>query len=274
VFSPLLAVLFLASVDLGFECPPALAANDGTSLPLVERPDGVWRVGEAVPFIQGGGRFWRFLCAYEAADRSVVETALYWAERPHDDGRPIVTGSCGEGSEDPRVLLSSRRQARVRLADPASEAQRQLGLDMLAAAEAVALPCPGTDDEPICPRWEVDEIHIRRAPDGHEQEIVVKCVWRHRIEEPLDRRRYIYDAECHIEESAWRRHGPVRRVAVGLWEREYWTRSPGGHAMTYRGDFSENEVRGRGHLRGPEGLLGDEFDFVGRCREASDKSGL
>lgn len=262
-YAALLALLLAASPAGGarieYRCPPTLNGDGGRPLVLVERPDGVWRVDDPVPFVLGQGRFWRLVCAYrDARTADEVEAVVHWVSEPHEDGRLILEEVCADGELAAGALRSRRRQARAWASGPG--AAGRLAREMLAAAEAVALPCPGTPDAPrVCPRWEVEEIY-----DDSRRRL---CTWTQgpsTVPDPDDVFRYVYRSECRFGGFVTSDH--VRRIAEGRFERSFVSVDRRTVRFVYDGDFeSGGRVSGRFRWISAEGEQSPEMRFTAHC---------
>lgn len=257
-----LALLIVATPagarPIDYRCPPIYPADDGRTLVLVERSNGAWRVDEPVPFVLGQGRFWRLVCTYRdpRAVADGMEAMVYWAGDPHEDGRLILEDVCVDGDPDAGTWRSRRRQAKA-LSSGRGEAAARLAREMLAAAETVALPCPGAADAPrVCPRWEVEEIYV-----GGSRRL---CTWEQVSSSPDDAYRYVYRSHCRL--GGFLTAGEVRRTDEGRFERSFTMADHRTVRYVYDGEFENGErVSGRFHWISPEGDQGPEMDFEARC---------
>ncbi len=252
---------------IGFTCPPTYAGDGGRLLSLVERPSGVWRVDDAIPFVLGHGRFWRLVCSYRdpaLPEAPEMEAVVHWVEVPHEDGRLILEAACSDGPVSEGVLRSRDRQAKARVAQPANGANRRLAREMLAAAEEVAAPCPGAHDAPrICSSWEVTELYA-----GEHQR---HCTWSQGSEPPdsSDAFRYLYRSECRFR--GYVTTGSVSRVAKGQFERTYLNAYGRNSRVVYHGDFeAAGPVRGMFNWISADGDRAPDLPFEGRCLDGEE----
>ncbi len=257
--------IFAQPID--YSCPRTYAGDGGRLLDLVERTSGAWRVDDAVPFVDSLGRFWRLVCSYRdpaTPGAPELEAAVYWVDLPHEDGRVILEDACEDGPAPEGIVRSRSRQAKALAALPADGANQRLAREMLAAAEAVAAPCPGTPGAPrICSVWRVTELYA-----GENQRV---CTWRQGSEtpDPNDAFRYVYRSECQFR--SFTTIGSVKRVADGQFERSYLNPYGRRTRVVYRGDFE-----GRGVVRGEFSWISAEGDrspnlpFEGRCLDGEE----
>lgn len=254
------ALTAAAASGVDFRCPPSQPGEGGRPLPLVERPSGVWRVGDPIPFVFGHGRFWRLVCAYEGGGEE-LEAVAHWVDRSHEDGRLMLEGLCTETPIDGEaaLLTSPERQAKVRATSSRGSPPLELARQMLAAVSRVAEPCPGTRDAPkICSSWRLDEWTTPRPSHCLLHQDTTGAA------EDRGSHRYIYRAECFY--GSFRVTGTFRRVAPGQFERTY--ENPFGQTVrvVYSGELETGGViEGTFYRESESGERGTEHPFEARC---------
>jgi hypothetical protein len=245
------------AMELGYRCPATFTDDDGSVLSLVGRTTGVWRVDDAIPFVLGSGRFWRFVCAYTAPGLTEVEASVHWVELPDTEGREVLTGLCGQDNVTPaadgdETLVSPTHQARVRVDAPSSTARRGLAAALLTAAEGKAVYCPEVGP-PGCSRWQSTEFHDHGTHS---------CTWD--LLDETEGFYFSYTLRCQVEGEEQATIRRAIRMGVDLY-RLLSQRTQNGGFFVFQGDWTSESFVGVAGRRSRDGELSQTVRFEATC---------